>query len=523
MEGNINNASPLPYRIPQLTKSNSNASVGSSSARSVKVLGAHPLGTLRMHEQASPSPMHEDDDDDDDDDDLGPPPLDPPAGKELQQGDTSKILSDNNRRSPIQSPALRHGMGGGDVVLVLDLPELFTVGYDSISFTARHFGGVRDIPPGPHFFWVAHMNGLSARCGFWIDTTNTNTVHVFQWDRFNEILTQSARAEALIQVENLESFHSKLVPYSDPSATNAVQGSLTKSASERNLEIWRQLTSRISEALLTRVIRQPLDNWMVHTGDRVNGSILDAAEMRLDKSLSNVMLKTRELYFTFDQQSKSYSTAQTGIERTQLATDSTHYLISTIEKARGALAADDIIGEFQFAFIVGVHLGNDSCIQQWWHMLLQIFLRAYLLPVRHPVLTSDFLRTLTAHLSYSSSWLDGSILDQAQSQSRELRLALTVYKRRLDEMLLALSNQATAEQLTVSTSFAGLEATVVSELDWDLRGEFLRRGNVMMEDGEQVELETADLEAEDERGEWAPAVVDLDETGRQRDLVSWRD
>jgi A1 cistron-splicing factor AAR2 len=45
----------------------------------------------------------------------------------------------------------------------------------------------------------------------------------------------------------------------------------------------------------------------------------------------------------------------------------------------------------------------------------------------------------------------------------------------------------------------------------------------MMEDGEQVELEVADLAAEDERGEWAPEVVDLDESGRQRDLVSWND
>jgi A1 cistron-splicing factor AAR2 len=86
-----------------------------------------------------------------------------------------------------------------------------------------------------------------------------------------------------------------------------------------------------------------------------------------------------------------------------------------------------------------------------------------------------------------------------------------------------LGGQDTPEQLDVATAFAGLEAVVTETLDWDLRGDYLRRGNVMMEDGEQVELEVADLAAEDERGEWAPEVVDLDESGRQLDLVSWND
>jgi A1 cistron-splicing factor AAR2 len=45
----------------------------------------------------------------------------------------------------------------------------------------------------------------------------------------------------------------------------------------------------------------------------------------------------------------------------------------------------------------------------------------------------------------------------------------------------------------------------------------------MMEDGEEVELEMAELQAEDERGEWAPEVVQLDEQGRQTDLISWDD
>ncbi|KAH7173479.1 AAR2 protein-domain-containing protein [Fusarium flagelliforme] len=509
----------LPSRPKGLTKSESGASFGGGSAMSVPVLGSHPLGTLHVHQVTE---THEEEDDDDD----GPPPLDPPSTQDESHSNSVYKASQHDSSKSFHSPTwepLTHNLGGGDVVLILDLPEVFTVGYDSISFTAKHFGGIRDIPPGAHFFWVAHPGGLSARCGFWVVANNANTVHVMQWDRFNEVLGDSARAEARIQADNLETIHSKLVPYQDPTAVNAASGDLTQAASERNFNMWEQLTGKVSEGLLNRVTGQNYDNWTVHTGDRVKGSVLMAAEMELDNSLSNPMLKSRELNFAFSQRTKTYSTDNTGAERTLEATDATPYILSLVDASDNDLTSDDLVGEFQFSFVVGVHLGNDSCIQQWWHMLLKIFLRAHLLPARRPSLAAAFIRTLAAQLTYSASWLEGSILDSAESQTRDLRLALTVYKRRLEELMQGLGNQATPEQLSVATAFAGLEAVATDTLDWDLRGDYLRRGNVMMEDGEEVELEDADMAAEDERGEWAPEIVDLDESGRQRDLVSWND
>ncbi|KAF5023055.1 hypothetical protein F66182_4900 [Fusarium sp. NRRL 66182] len=510
MEGDL---PPFPPRPKGLTKSDSGASFGGGSAKSVPVLGSHPLGTLHVHQ------VGEEDDD-------CPPPLDPPSGRGENNGKSVYKSSQHGSSESFHSPAwepLTHKLGGGDVVLILDLPEVFTVGYDSTSFTAKHFGGVRDIPPGAHFFWVAHPGGLSVRCGFWIVTNRVDTVHVMQWDRFNEVLSDSARAEARIQVDNLDTIHSKLVPYQDPSAVNAASGELDQGASERNFNMWEQLTGKVTEGLLNRVTGQNFDNWTVHTGDRVKGSILMAAEIELDKSILNPLLKARELSFAFSQGTKTYSTDNTGADRTLEAMDATPYILSLINASDIGLSPDEIVGEFQFSFVVGVHLGNDSCIQQWWHMLLKIFLRAHLLPVRQPSLAAAFIRSLTAQLTYSASWLEGSILDTAESQTRDLRLTLTVYKRRLEELLQDLGSQATSEQLSVATAFASLEAVVTSTLDWDLRGDYLRRGNVMMEDGEEVELEIADLAAEDERGEWAPEIVDLDESGRQRDLVSWND
>jgi len=128
------------------------------------------------------------------------------------------------RVSSTKSPTvIAHALGGGDVVLVLDLPEVFTIGYDCVSFTAKHFGGVKDIPPGPHLIWVAHPNGTSVRCGAWITSSTQHKVHVLQWDKYNEILTESSSAEARIQANSLANIHSKLIPYGDPAAVNDQQ------------------------------------------------------------------------------------------------------------------------------------------------------------------------------------------------------------------------------------------------------------------------------------------------------------
>jgi len=46
--------------------------------------------------------------------------------------------------------------------------------------------------------------------------------------------------------------------------------------------------------------------------------------------------------------------------------------------------------------------------------------------------------------------------------------------------------------------------------EWDLKGEVLKRGMLELEDGEMVEMEMNDAGEEDETGEYAPVVVDLE-------------
>lgn len=503
-----------PQWLPKgLKKSNSNASAASTkSYSSVRAIGAFPPGSLRLvnHTQDGDADVPEEIKEDEED---GPPRLEPPVegdDAQPQNGSRESIssTSSNGRR-------LSHALGGGDVVLILDLPEVYMVGYDSVSFTVKDFVGVRDIPPGPHFFWVAHPGGLSTRCGVWINTAaDVDTVHVIQWDRFHEVLAEASRAEARIQRQNLGDVYDKLLPYADPAAATQTTGVDNTVSPSENLRMWQQLTGSISEGVLGRIVGQR--QWIVNTSDRVQGSLKMSAEVELDRRISASLLPTNELNFTLSQLNRTFTTSHHGAQRTLEARDSTLYLESLLQSNDG-LEPGDLVGEVQFAYITGMLLGNEACIQQWWHAVLKIVLRAYTLPIRNPPLAAAFTRALTAHLRHSISWVDNSILDYSESQTRDLRLALTIYKSRLDETL---ETHTAPEHLDVGTAFAGLEA-VAAELDWELRGGYLRKGIVVMEDGEQVEMELGDLEEEDERGEFAPAIVELDEDGRQRDLVSW--
>ena len=419
-----------------------------------------------------------------------------------------------------------HSMGEdtGDVVIVLDLPEDYDIGYDTISFQAKQFKGLRNVPSGAHYLWVAHSGGMSTRCGAWVVGAGQRRVHVLQWDKDNELLGPASSSEARKQADNIGSIYPKLLPCQDPPAASLRPPGKGPASLASQGNIWDQLAGFVSERVLNRITGQERGDWFTNTVDHVKGAALIPAEVELDRRISsNPHLHGRDLNFAFSQLSKTYSTEHTGASRTLEATDATTYILSLLSDSNG-LTEDDIVGEFQFAYIVGTHLGNDACIQQWWHMLLKIILRAYTLATSRPSLAGPLLRTLAAQLSHSLHHLESSVLDHSEAQTRDLRIALTVYKRRLEEGTSG-SGAAAAAPMSASLAFAQVEAVVAeSPLGWDLREDtYVRRGMVMTEEGEQVEVELKELEDEDERGEWAPEVVELDESGREKGLVSWTD
>ncbi|KAI0460346.1 hypothetical protein F5B21DRAFT_510638 [Xylaria acuta] len=427
---------------------------------------------------------------------------------------------------PRVSPKLS-SLSGGDVFVLDGLPAGFTVGCDTTSFnSAKPFPGFRDIPPGAHLIWVAPSESTSSRSGYWIHTPKREDMHlgrvyVKQWDEFDEVLGDPANpAEGQIHSGSLEQKFAQLSPYNLRAASTESSHKLALSQGDEippdllgDQNIWYQLTFAIQPNLVTRITGQTQDIWHVSSTDSVAGDNASAEEAQLYAS------GTSRLRFTFPMDARLINPDATGAERTHQALDPSGWVIEKLEGPKSDYRPEDLTGEFQFAFLVGMHLGNFSCIEQWFYLATELIFRSYSLTVDRPQQARSLIQTFHAQLLYNDRYLQGDVLDLMPEHARKLRLALTSYKTRLDEKLLAVGDLSTPDQHAVSIAFSSLESWLL-RLGWDLRGNYLRLGNVMLEDGEMVQAELSDFEDEDERGEFAPTIVEM-ENGREAGLLSW--
>ncbi|KAI0879706.1 A1 cistron-splicing factor [Hypoxylon argillaceum] len=411
-------------------------------------------------------------------------------------------------------------MSSGDAFILDELPAGFTVGCDTTSFNSTQpFPGFRDIPPGVHLIWVAPSESTSSRSGYWIctpehDDTQPGHIYVKQWDKFNEVLRDpSSRVGEPLQNESLAQRLAHLSPYHLREASTESSHKLALSQGDEeppdllgDQNIWYQLTSAIRPDLLSRITGQTQNIWHVTTSDSVAGEAILAEEARLYAS------ETSHLQFTFPMDVRPIHPEARGEDRTRQALDPTGWIISKLESPTGDRRPEDLTGEFQFVFLVGMHLGNFSCLEQWFFLATQLIFRSFSLATDRPQQARDLIQTFHAQLLYNDRYLQGDVFDLMPEHARKLRLALTTYKAHVDEKLLALGDLCTPDQQSVSMAFSSLESWL-RQFGWDLRGEYVRSGNVMLEDGEVVQAELSDFEDEDERGEFAPTVVEL-ENGR---------
>lgn len=491
-----------------LAKSNSVASAGQRSIAShisVSAIGTIPLGGLQLHRPSEPQPLDEE-----------PPP---PPPKCLENG---------------------------DVFLILDLPRGFTVGIDTLAVTAdsANVPGFRDIPPGPHFLWVSEPGSIS-RCGYWFVTGTQGETRVKQWDRYNEVLGEVAsNFEVLNQKENIDETYPRLIPHNyqggrfdtsgpppPPPKDGPPRGSWPSGSvvAHDSAFMWRQLTSAVSPAFLNRITgRKNVSEWLVDTSDSPKGDISFPGPTKLLKAVAG-----SELRFVFPQDAVDLDLLRIS-SGTSTPTDATSRilaLLDNVDNSDGArrVAEADIIGELQFTFLTGMHIGNYSCLDQWWYLILKVVLRAHRLAIDRPILCRTLLQTLHAQLVYSDRYIargdneeqeqqsgtpaaagsdpdSGGILDTVPHNRRRMRAALALYIRRLDELSVN-SDVKTTDRASVGLAFADLEAWC-SRYGWDLR------------DGEGDGGGVGD-EGADEDDDYAPVVVELDGEGREIGLVRW--
>jgi A1 cistron-splicing factor AAR2 len=167
--------------------------------------------------------------------------------------------------------------------------------------------------------------------------------------------------------------------------------------------------------------------------------------------------------------------------------------------------------------IIPLVLTFKACLEHWVH-IVKITFKAFRLILELPNFMVKLIKAVHTQLIYDDTAMEGSIFDHEDSLRSDLKMILTIFKSRLNEMLLGQGSSLTPEQSAVGKAFEELESWLW-KWDWDLRGNYVRTGKVQLEDGEWVDAELRDFEDEDERGEWAPVVVDLDETGRETDRI----
>ena len=81
--------------------------------------------------------------------------------------------------------------------------------------------------------------------------------------------------------------------------------------------------------------------------------------------------------------------------------------------------------------------------------------------------------------------MDSSILDHDENLPTDLKMILTIFKSRLNELLMVQGSDITPDQSAVGQAFEEFESWLWG-WDWDLRGNYVRSGQIQLEDGEFV-------------------------------------
>ena len=196
-----------------------------------------------------------------------------------------------------------------------------------------------------------------------------------------------------------------------------------------------------------------------------------------------------------------------------------------------------ILGSLQICFLMVLTLGNYSCLEEWKRILGLVFTCKKLVKEREPFFV-DVVTLLARQLRRCAEDVEGGLFDMAEEVTTTstagaaatggaggyLKSLLKTFKRSLDEVFPDEDydddddddddeneggDNDNHDGRAIKEAVADLEAWLKAEYNWDLSDSYVRRGMLELEDGERVEMEMDELEGEDERGEYAPVVVEL--------------
>ncbi|CAK7203930.1 hypothetical protein SEUCBS139899_006680 [Sporothrix eucalyptigena] len=525
------------YKIAKpLSKSNSVV-----SHQSIPFTGAYPIGHLKVVQPAD-------------------------SISEGHESKESGTPATNGRSNGVAYQAPPRQTVWGDAFVLLSIPVDAQVGCDIMALTVKKptadsFLGFRDLPPGAHFVWLSAPGAMS-RQGYWFVTPpepHGSVVRVKQWDRFNEVLGECAsQFEARSLANDISSVYPRLLAYNNSeNASNGIAPSLNPAPyrpaylgpplheddiAVPSAGIWAGLTSCISEEILARITgKKPSSGagtgpahteWMVSTTDTSKGEISMLPQTTGTQLLGSTGSAEFAFYFSKDDLdpyqllalrdktmssnndqiasvSESTSSSSPPCEGVRVVSDTTERIVTLLEHATPAPSDSDLIGELQFAFLTGTLLSNLSCLEQWWHLVLKVYLRANSLVSQRPELCRMFIQALHYQFLYLERHVAGGFLGHTSSTgtankdagatytagivtvpategdaggmgifeaktqgAMRLQASLTEFKRHLNKKLLGLGKKASPEEAKAGEAFASLEAALW-KYGWDLRSNYV--------------------------------------------------
>lgn len=264
---------------------------------------------------------------------------------------------------------------------------------------------------------------------------------------------------------------------------------------------WARLTEHITPALLARLTSSPTDFRFTSAScgaqdlDHIPG--LGASESQLGE---------QELQFLGIDLKRTWREGAVGRERTEAVLDRSWALGEVEERFKGEVEegeGDVVLGEMEVCFLMVLTVANYSCLEEWKRIL------GLVLTCRRAVRAREgwfarFLGILRRQLERGGD-VEGGLFDlsDADEGGAYLKGLLKGFKLILGQVF------GEREGEDVKGELEDLEAFLRGEYGWELSDSFVRRGMLELEDGEQVEMEVKDMEGEDERGEYAPVVVEL--------------
>ncbi|KAI9844291.1 MAG: hypothetical protein M1837_005701 [Sclerophora amabilis] len=438
-------------------------------------------------------------------------------------------------------------------ILVLGLPPSSLCGIDLLSFTpSPRFHGIKQVPAGWHFLFTGSTTSLSIRHGEWLQIAPQSTgsdavattesvpndldLHIRRWNPSTETLVDD---QSPAQIQQWRSrittvWKEGLTPYRQ-SAT-AGDGTANSALSTEDTRDWHRLTEHITPSLLNRITDSHDDpiaprDWRLTSASSASRDMDDIPGLS-DSESATRQLEEKELAFLPIDLKQTWRAGAVGRERTEAAQDRS-WALGEVLGAQQTSSNDDtgedgdgetaLLGEMQLTFLMVLTLGNYSCLEQWKRILGLVFTCRAAVRER-PGLFVRFLKLLFLQLRHCGD-VDGGLFDLSDEGGALLRGLLKGFRRSLEDLAeiktLTPSEPDKTEGTTkrmvrdvrdVRDQYQDLETYVRAEFGWELSDSYVRRGMLELEDGEQVEMEVDDLEGEDERGDYAPVVVDLGDT-----------